>query len=89
MAFIANDWSPVGANARRGVVPQQFAYTSEDSLATVKASGYFDDLFATLVANDWISVTTSTGTTPVFTIIFVAAVTAGVVTIVTVDISAA
>lgn len=41
MSFIRTDFSPVGAQARAGVAPQKFSYTTRDSLATVKANGYF------------------------------------------------
>jgi len=89
MAFLVNNFSPVGANARRGVVPQHFAYTTPDSLATVKTSGYFDEQFSDFEPNDWIFVTSSTGGTIAHTIIFIDAITVQVVTIQTIDINAA
>lgn len=41
MSFIRTDFSPVGGQARRGASPQKFAYSTRDSLATVKANSYF------------------------------------------------
>lgn len=78
--FIRTDFSPVGAQARRGVVPQQFAYTSPDALAAIKASGYFpidntggvgNNMLGIFASNDWIHVTHTTGGTIGFAIIFI------------------
>lgn len=41
MAFIRKDFSPVGSQSRRGNSPQQFSYSTTDTLAVVKANGYF------------------------------------------------
>jgi len=79
MAFIRLDFSPVGAQARRGVVPQHFAYTSPDSLATIKASGYFPqdstnpktNMLGVFAPNDAIHVAHDTGGTIGFSIIFI------------------
>ena len=79
MSFIRTDFSPIGAQARRGVVPQNFAYTSPDTLATIKASGYFPqdsqspktNMLAVFAPNDWIHVTHDTGGTIGFSIIFI------------------
>jgi len=79
MAFIRTDFSPVGAQARAGVVPQVFAYTSVDSLATIKGSGYFPidstnpklNMLGVFKSQDWINVTHDTGGTIGFSIIFI------------------
>ena len=79
MSFIRTDFSPVGAQARRGVVPQQFAYTSPDTLAAIKASAYFpqdsvdpkNNMLGVFAPNDWIHVTHDTGGTIGFAIIFI------------------
>ena len=89
MAFIENDFSPAGGQARRGVVPQMHSYTSTDSMATIKASSYFDEIAELLSPNDGMMVASSTGGTNAYSFIFVDAITAGVVTIQTVDINAA
>ena len=41
MSFIRKNFSPVGSQSRRGVSPQQFSYITRDTLAAVKANGYF------------------------------------------------
>ncbi len=79
MAFIRTDFSTVGAQARAGVVPQIFAYISPDSLATIKASGYFPinstapklNMLGVFKSQDWIMVTHDTGGTIGFSIIFI------------------
>lgn len=79
MAFIRTDFSPVGAQARAGVVPQVFAYTSPDSLTAIITSGYFpmdssdpkQNMLGVFSPNDWIHVTHDTGTTTGFAIIFI------------------
>lgn len=88
MSFIENDFSPAGAQARRGVVPQMHSYTTPDTLATVKASGYFDDIFTLLSPNDGIMLAENTGVSVGMHFIFVSAITAGVVTIQAEDINA-
>jgi len=79
MSFIRTDFSPVGAQGRAGVVPQVFAYTSPDTLATIKGSGYFPinsanpklNMLGVFKPNDWIMVTSETGGTIAFSIIFI------------------
>ena len=79
MAFIRKDFGPVGSQARRGVVPQVFSYTTVDDLATVKASAYFpqgsgsqpDSMLGIFAPNDIIHVATETGGTVAFAIIFI------------------
>jgi len=79
MAFIRTDFSPAGAQSRAGVVPQQHNYTSEDSLATIKASGYFPidsaspklNMLGIFYPNDSILVTHDTAGTFGAAIIFI------------------
>jgi len=79
MAFIRTDFSPVGAQGRAGVVQQVFAYTSLDSLATIKASGYFPinssdpklNMLGVFKSQDWIMVNHDTGGVIAFSIIFI------------------
>jgi len=79
MAFIRTDFSPVGAQARAGVVPQVFAYTTPDLLVTFKAPGYFPinstnpklNMLGVFKTSDWIMVTFDTGSVPQFVIIFI------------------
>ena len=79
MSFIRTDFSPVGAQARAGVVPQVFAYVSVDNLAAIKTSGYFPinsvdpklNMLGIFKSTDWINVTHTTGGTIGFAIIFI------------------
>ena len=93
MAFVINDFSPVGGQARSGVVPSVYTYTTPDSLATAKAAGYFNDLRDQVYKDDIVNTITSNGGTAVLTIIFFLLVPRSPlttnVTVVTVDISAA
>jgi len=99
MSFIRTDFSPVGAQARRGVVPQHFAYTSLDNLAAIKTSDYFpidstdpkNNMLGIFAPNDWIHVTSDTGGTIEFSIIFILndGSDGNPITIQTVDINAA
>lgn len=90
MAFIANDFSPVGAQSRRGVGMQTFSYTTPDVLSVVKTSGYFNSIAKLLDPNDAILYTATNGGTEERGIIFVDAISAAdVVTIATEDINAA
>lgn len=77
MSFIRTDFSPVGAQARAGVVPQVFAYISSDLLETIKMSDYFPidsttpklNMLGVFKSNDWIMVTHGIGFS--FSIIFI------------------
>lgn len=93
MAFVINDFSPIGAQARSGVVPSLYTYTTPDSLATAKGAGYFNDLRDQVYKDDVLITITDSGTTAVLTIVFFLLVPRSPlttdVTVVTVDISAA
>ena len=78
MSFIREDFGPVGSQARRGVVPQVFSYTTTDTLGTVKGAGYFpqgptapvgDNMLGIFSSNDAIHVASETGGTVGFAII--------------------
>ncbi len=74
MAFLLDNFSPVGAQSRRGAAPQMFSYKSADTLATIVATGYFNELRKQVEVNDSIMVASSTGGTVAFTLIFFATV---------------
>lgn len=69
MAFTKLNFSPVGAQGRRGAVPQHYTYRTTDSLVTCGTSGYFNDIASKLDIGDIIdvvvvdSVTTPTSVT--------------------------
>jgi len=79
MSFIRKNFSPAGAQSRAGGVPQVHSYTSPDSLATIKASGYFPrtsadpklNMLGIFFPNDWINVSHDTGGLFGFAIIFI------------------
>lgn len=93
MAFTIATFSPVGAQARSGNVPSIYTYTTPDTLATIKAAGYFNSLRDQVYKDDVVITITSNGGTAVLTIIFFLLVPRSPlttnVTVVTVDISAA
>ena len=93
MAFVLNDFSPIGAQARSGVVPSLYTYTTPDSLATAKGAGYFNDLRDQVYKDDVMTIISANGGTAILTIVFFLLVPRSPlttdVTIVTVDISAA
>lgn len=52
MAFSLTGLNVVGGQSLRGKAPQVFAYKSQDALATVEASGYFDKINDRIVSGD-------------------------------------
>lgn len=64
MDFTRANVSPIGGQSRAGVVPQVFSHVSLDSLAMIKAPGYFPinstdpklNMLGVLKPNDWILV---------------------------------
>ena len=100
MAFIRKDFSPVGSQARRGVVPQVFSYTTLDPINTVIVDAYFpqgptapvgNNMLGVFSPNDIIIVTYDTGGTPLTQIIFISndGSDGNAITTQTVDINAA
>lgn len=71
MPFLASGFSPMGGTARYFTAPAVHTYRTNDSLATVKADGYFDEIKGVPVAQDWIYVCTDVDTTPKFAFIFI------------------
>ena len=82
MVFNKQAITPIGGQSLRGKAPQVYAYKTTDAIATVKASGYFNDFNAFLEAGDLIFVSTmnSSGAATGCYFLAVAANTAGVVT---------
>lgn len=52
MAFLIKNFSPVGANAKKGSSPQVFSYKSSDTIETIIHSGYFNEVKDLLVSGD-------------------------------------
>jgi len=75
MAFTQASFLPLSAMANSDA-PRTFVYKSTDTIATIKASGYFNDTYITLLADDMIIVSNGS---EVYELV-VSAITAGVVT---------
>ena len=63
MAFVRNDFNTIGGQARAGVTPAMYVYTTTEAHTAVDASGYFNDLSDILNVGDMIIVHGSTGGT--------------------------
>lgn len=63
MAFVRNDFNTIGGQARAGVTPAMYVYTTADAHTVVDGSGYFNDLSDILNVGDMIIVHGSTGGT--------------------------
>ena len=63
MAFVRNDFNTIGGQARAGVTPAMYVYTTTDAHTVVDGLGYFNDLSDILNVGDMIIVHGSTGGT--------------------------
>jgi len=63
MAFVRNDFNTIGGQARAGVTPAMYVYTTTEAHTAVDASGYFNDLSDILNVGDMIIVHGATGGT--------------------------
>lgn len=61
MAFNKTGWAPAGGQSKRGETVQSFNYKTQDVAATVKASGYFNEVSGSLDTGDLITVLTVDG----------------------------
>lgn len=90
MAFNKTQITPVGGQSLRGKAPQIFAYKTTDAIATVKASGYFNEMAGLVEAGDIIVVSTiASGAATGCYMLTVAANTSGVITTAVASYSAA
>lgn len=78
MAYSATGFSTIAAS-KKGNSISLYAYTTADAIADVNTSGYFNALANTLAVGDVIFARTSTGTTQVLSIVYVASNASGVV----------
>ncbi len=65
--------------SKKGNSISLYAYTTADAIADVNTSGYFNALANTLAVGDVIFARTSTGSTQVLSIVYVASNASGVV----------
>ena len=79
MAFVRNDFNTIGGQARAGVCPAMYVYTTTEAHTAVDASGYFNDLSDILNVGDMIIVHGSTGGTRTVTMHIVVSNASGVV----------
>jgi|TARA_R100001460_G_scaffold53030_1_gene91974 hypothetical protein len=79
MAFVRNDFNTIGGQARAGVTPAMYVYTTTEAHTAVDASGYFNDLSDILNVGDMIIVHGSTGGTRTVTMHIVVSNASGVV----------
>ena len=79
MAFVRNDFNTIGGQARAGVTPAMYVYTTTEAHTAVDASGYFNDISDILSVGDMIIVHGSTGGTRTVTMHIVLSNASGVV----------
>ena len=79
MAFVRNDFNTIGGQARAGVTPAMYVYTTTEAHTAVDASGYFNDISDILNVGDMIVVHGSTGGTRTDTMHIVVSNASGVV----------
>ena len=63
MAFVRNNFNTIGGQARAGVTPAMYVYTTTEAHTAVDASGYFNDIADILNVGDMIIVHGATGGT--------------------------
>jgi|9_EtaG_2_1085328.scaffolds.fasta_scaffold21163_2 hypothetical protein len=79
MAFVRNDFNTIGGQARAGVTPAMYVYTTTEAHTAVDASGYFNDISDILNVGDMIIVHGATGGTRTVTMHIVVSNASGVV----------
>lgn len=78
MAFDKTGFATIGAS-KAGNAVSLYAYSTEDTIATVNTSGYFNSLSDTLNVGDVLLVRSSTGGTQAVHFVYVASNASGVV----------
>jgi|TARA_Y100000114_G_scaffold150338_1_gene165745 hypothetical protein len=81
MAFDRDGWQPMGGQAKKGLAPQMWSYTSTDAKTAIDASGYFNDVSTDVSVGDLIYVHASTGGTRTYSLHPVVSNASGVVDI--------
>ena len=79
MAFVRNDFNTIGGQARAGVTPAMYVYTTTEAHTAVDGSGYFNDISDILNVGDMIIVHGATGGTRTVTMHIVVSNASGVV----------
>ena len=81
MAFDRDGWQPMGGQAKKGLAPQMWSYTSTDAKTDIDASCYFNDVSTDVSVGDLIYVHASTGGTRTYSLHPVVSNASGVVDI--------
>ena len=79
MAFVRNDFNTIGGQARAGVTPAMYVFSTTEAHTAVDASGYFNDVADILNVGDMIIVHGATGGTRTVTMHIVVSNASGVV----------
>tara|TARA_R110002020_G_scaffold67762_4_gene177756 strand:+ start:207 stop:491 length:285 start_codon:yes stop_codon:yes gene_type:complete len=79
MAFVRNDFGPIGGQSKAGKTPAMYVYTTTEAHTDVDAEGYFNNLSDTLSVGDMIIVHGATGGTRTVTMHIVLSNASGVV----------
>ena len=78
MAFSTTGFAAIGTS-KAGNAPSLYSYRTTDAIADVNTSGYFNSIASVVKAGDFILCVTSTGTTPVASMVYVLTNASGVV----------
>ena len=70
MAFSTTGFAAIGTS-KAGNAPSLYSYRTTDAIADVNTSGYFNSIASVVKAGDFILCVTSTGTTPVASMVYV------------------
>lgn len=71
MAYSATGLNAAGGQSKAGNAPQMWTYTTTDTIADVNTAGYFNSAASLLKVSDIIFCYTSSGGTPVMSIVWV------------------
>lgn len=78
MAFSTTGFAAIGTS-KAGNAPSLYSYRTTDAIADVNTSGYFNSIASIVKAGDFILCVTSTGSTPVASMVYVLTNASGVV----------
>lgn len=78
MAFSTTGFAAIGTS-KAGNAPSLYSYRTTDAIADVNTSGYFNSIASVVKAGDFILCVTSTGSTPVASMVYVLTNASGVV----------
>jgi len=68
MAFSRTGWQPIGGQAKSGIAPAMWSYTSTDAKTAIDAAGYFNDVSEDVSVGDLIYIYGDTDGTATFSL---------------------